>query len=65
MIGQKMSKMGDNGFFHEQGVMYDLITGYTASGANLTRMLLRLLYGTREVGIVLLTTNGRRHTRMV
>jgi hypothetical protein len=60
-----MSKMGNNVFSHEQGVTNYLIIGYTASGANLTRMLLGLLYGTREVGIVLLTEKGSRHTRMV
>ena len=36
----------------------DLITGYMTSGANLTGMLLRLLYGTREVTIDLLTKGG-------
>jgi hypothetical protein len=54
----------DNVFFHEQSVTYDLITGYTASGANLTRMLLRQLYGTREVTIVLLTEKGSRRAGM-
>jgi hypothetical protein len=43
----------------------DLITGYTASGAYLTGILLRLLYGTREVIIDLLTEKGRRHIRMI
>jgi len=60
-----MSKMGDNVFLHEQGVTEDLITGYTASGANLTRMLLGLLYGTREVVIVLLTVKGCKHIGMI
>lgn len=43
----------------------NLITGYTASGANLTGILLRLLYGTREVIIALLTGKGSRRTRML
>jgi recombinational DNA repair protein RecR len=46
--------MEENGFFHELSVTFDLIAGYTTSGANLTRILLRLLYETREVIIALL-----------
>jgi len=42
----------------------DLITGYTASGVKLAGRQYRLLYGTREIVIVLLTEQGSRRGRM-
>ena len=56
--------MEGNVFFHEISVTDNLITGYMASGVNLTGMFLRLLYGTREVAIVLLTGKGSRRVGM-
>jgi hypothetical protein len=44
-----------------RSVADDLITGYTASGVKLAGRQNRLLYGTREVAIVLLTEQGIRH----
>ena len=47
-----------------RSVTGDLITGYTASGVKLAGRQYRLLYGTREVVIVLLTEYGYRCGRM-
>jgi hypothetical protein len=51
-----------------QSVTDDLITGHMVSGVKLAELVPiyrerqhRLLYGTREVAIVLLTEQGRRH----
>ena len=44
-----MSKVRYNVLLHEQGVAYNLIIGYMASGAKLARTYYRRLYGTREV----------------
>jgi hypothetical protein len=44
--------------------MDDLITGYTASGVKLAGRQYRLLYGTREVAIGLLTEQGSRRGRI-
>ena len=49
----------------QQSVTGDLITGYTTFGVKLTGRQYRLLYGTREVAIVLLTEEGSRRTRIV
>ena len=43
----------------------NLITVYTASGIKLTGRQYRVLYGTREVAIVLLTEMGSRRTWIV
>ena len=50
--------------YQGEGVTGDLITGYTASGVKLAGRQYRLLYGTREVVIVLLTEYGCRRGRM-
>ena len=42
-----------------------LITVYMTSGAKLTGMQYRVLYGTREVADALLTEKGWSHTRIV
>jgi hypothetical protein len=55
-----MSKVEGNVFFHEQGVTYYLIIGYTASGAKLAGMHHRRLYGTREVIVALRNGNRKR-----
>lgn len=58
--------MEGNVVFHEKkSVTGGLITGHAASGANLTGILPRLLYGTREVTVALLTDKGRRHIGMI
>lgn len=49
IAAKKMSKVRGNVFSYEQGVTWNLITGYTASGAKSARISHRRLYGTREV----------------
>ena len=51
IAAKTMSKVRGNVFSYEQGVTWNLITGYTASGAKPARISHRLLYGTREVTI--------------
>ena len=48
-----------------QSVTETLITGYITFGVKLAGRQYRLLYGTREVAIVLLTEQGSRRTRIV
>ena len=48
-----------------QSVTEALITGYITFGEKLAGRQYRLLYGTREVAIVLLTEQGSRRTRIV
>lgn len=57
-----MSKVRGNGFSHEQDVTGNLITGYMASGAKLTGLYCRRLYGTREAAIIL--RNGQQEASM-
>jgi len=45
-------------------VTEDLISGYRASGTKLAGTISRLLYGTREPIIALLTAKGRKRARM-
>jgi len=54
--------------YPEQSATGALISGYTASGVKLAELVpiyremqCRLLYGTREVAIVLQTEQGSRH----
>lgn len=47
-----------------QTVTDDLITGYRASGIKLARTIHRLLYGTRELIVTLLTSKGRKRVWM-
>jgi hypothetical protein len=42
-----------------------LITDYTAFGVKVAGTQCRVLYGTREVDTVLVTTKGNSHTRIV
>jgi len=48
-----------------QSVTGVLITGYITFGVKMTGRQYRLLYGTREVAIVLLTEEGSRRTGIV
>ena len=48
-----------------QSVTENLITGYITFGVKLAGRQYRLLYGTREVAIVLLTEQGSRRTGIV
>ena len=63
-VKEMMLKTGNYVCICEPSAMDDLITDCIISGVKLARLQHRLLYGTREVAMVLMSFKSHRHGRI-